>query len=623
MSIKTSLRTLGLGALIATLTACGGGASDPSASSPLPPNGAPPPVGISSATVVSGTVTGFGGVVIDGVTYGETNATVALDINPAAETPGSMADVKLGQQVEALANENGQLSKLVVRATVIGPVTSVNAAGGSFVVLGQTVKVVATGEGKTVLDGIATLNDLKANDWVEVHGTLDAVKNVVATRVEVKPATGSTAVRVGGVVKGLNANAKTFTLGTLTINFTNATVLPQGAAIENDVLVVVYSDALPANNTLAAKTVRVVKAPTLEGRRFSLGGLVTDVTEAGKKFKVAGLAVDATDPAVEVKGGQSPSFADIKPMALVRVEGTLTGSANAAVLKATRIWIIPASEQRKVSLVGQVTDYVSAANFKVRGVQVDADAARFIGGVKGDLKANVFVAIMGRIDGTKVVAEEVRFTPPPSNVPFRLVGLVSGYNAGTGAFSLLGIPMQLDPAATFEAGAKADFKDGAVVSVRGSFNGTVFVVTQVKFEPTASPLAIRLDGVLTGLTLANGVGEFTLNGTKVKVNAQTKIENGPLANNQRVEVKATLMGADVVALEVEVQTTVATQVMLRGPVMGLVGMDFTVNGQAVAVSAGTVFKGGAAGDLSNGDLVRVTGPLVAGKVQAAMVQFLR
>ena len=83
------------------------------------------------------------------------------------------------------------------------------------------------------------------------------------------------------------------------------------------------------------------------------------------------------------------------------------------------------------------------------------------------------------------------------------------------------------------------------------------------------------------------------------------------------------MGADLVALEVEVQTAVGTQVMLRGPVMGLVGMEFTVNGQAVAVSASTVFKGGAAGDLSNGDLVRVTGPLVAGKVQAAMVQFLR
>ncbi len=611
-------------ALVATLAACGGGATDPAASSPLPPNSAPPPVAASSATVVSGTVTGFGGVVIDGVTYSEANATVALDINPAAETAATMADVKLGQQVEAQANENGQLSKIMVRASVIGPVASVNVAGNSFVVLGQTVKVVAAGEGKTVFDGTASLADLKVNDWVEVHGTLDADKNVVATRVEVKPASGAIAVRVGGIVKNLvsNATTKTFALGTLSVNFANATVLPQGAVIENDVLVYVYSDTLPANNTLAAKSVRVVKAPTLEGRRFALGGLVTDVTDAGKKFKVGGLAVDATDPAVELKGGQNPTFADIKAMALVRVEGTLTGAGNAAVLKATRIWIIPASEQRKVQLVGQVTDYVSAANFKLRGVQVDADAARFMGGVKADLKAGAFVAIMGRIEGTKVVAEDVRFTPPPANMAFRLLGVVSGYSAATGEFKLLGIPMKLDAAATFDGGAKADFKDGALVSVRGSFNGTLFVVTAVKFEPTALAPAIYLEGVLTGLNLVNGAGEFTLNGAKVKVNAQTKIEDGPLANNQRVEVKATLVGADVVALEVEVQVP-GTSVKLRGPVTDKVGMAFTLNGQAVTYSASTVFKGGAAADLSNGDMVRVSGALVAGKVQASMIQFLR
>jgi hypothetical protein len=53
------------------------------------------------------------------------------------------------------------------------------------------------------------------------------------------------------------------------------------------------------------------------------------------------------------------------------------------------------------------------------------------------------------------------------------------------------------------------------------------------------------------------------------------------------------------------------------------GMSFSVNGQAVTYGASTVFKGGAEADLSNGDLVRVTGPLVAGKVQATMIQFLR
>lgn len=620
MTNKAKLRALLLAGLITLLSACGGGGvSDPAAPPPPAsgqPSSAPPPVQ-AAATVVSGTLTGFNGVSIDGVDYAEANTTVALDIDPAVETAATMGQLRLGQQVEALADERGQLSKIVVRATVIGPVQSVNVAGGSFVVLGQTVKVVTSGDAMTVFEGVAGLADLKVSDWVEVHGTIDADKNVVATRVEVRPAT--TAVRAAGLVKNHNAVNKTFELGTLTVNYANATVLPAGATIDNDVLVFVYSDQLPANNQLAAKTVRVARMPSLEGRRFSIGGLVTDVTEMGRKFKVGGLAIDATDPAVELKGGPNPTFADIVPMALVRVEGTLSGSGNAVTLKATRIWIIPASEQRKVQLRGQITDYVSAANFKVRGVSVDADAARFIGGAKADLKDGAFVKVMGRINGAKVVAEMVHFEMPPHNVPFRLFGVVSDYNSTTGEFKLLGIPMQLAPTATFSGGAKADFGNGDVISVRGSFNGTVFVVSEVQFQPSALPPSVYLSGVISNVA-ATG---FTLNGTNVKLTATTQIRNGPLANGQRVEVKARLEGGDIVALEVEVEQT-GVFAYLRGPVAELDGAakTFKIDGQTVDYAAAT-FTGGAAADLSNGDMVRVTGTLAAGKVMATRIQFLR
>jgi hypothetical protein len=607
MTLK-QLRALVALATSGLLAACGGGSTTP----------VDAPVAPTAATVVTGTVTGFGGVAIDGVSYTNQNAAVALDVDPRSETAGTMADVKLGQQVEALADAGGNLTKITVRAAVIGPVESVNAATSSFQVLGQTIKVVTTGDAQTVFEGIASLADLKAGDWVEVHGTIDADKNVVATRVEVQPAAGVIRLRAGGIVKNLttSASSTTFQLGSLTVDASQATIRPDGATLANDQLVFVYAEALPVNGVLAAKSIRVARLPMVDGRRFSIGGLVTDAAADGKTFKVNGISVDASS--AELKGGQSPSFADIKNMVLVRVEGTLSGSGSALAVKATRVWILPASEQRGVLLTGQVTDFVSAASFKVLGVPVDASGAQFAGGTAADLKAGAFVTIKGRVSGDMVKADQVRFNPPPANVPVTLFGVVSNYNNTTGEFTLLGIPMKLDPAATFTGGTQADFADGAVVTVKGSFNSGAFIVTAVQFKPSAMTPLVYLSGTISNVSAAG----FTLNGATVKLTSATQIVGGPLANGQRVEVTGTLSGTDVVARKVEVQVPGATA-MLRGPVADLKTdvKTFTVNGQRVDYSAAT-FVGGTAADLANGRQVRVTGTIDAGTVKATQVMLL-
>ncbi|MGE5714725.1 MAG: DUF5666 domain-containing protein, partial [Betaproteobacteria bacterium] len=382
------MRWIAAMAVAALMAACGGGEAPgnatsgtsnpaitpPTAGAPNNPNTPAAPVDPAAAeATVSGTVTGFASTVaVDGVDYtGRADVTVALDIDPRAETAATMADVKLGQQVEVALDATGLATKLFVRAAAIGPVESIDLNGASFKVLGQTIKVVTTGDAKTVFEGVDDLSKLKVGDWTEVHGTLDATQNVVATRVEVKPAAGEIKVRAGGIAKMVNtadANKKTFKLGDLTIDFTKAVVMPDGAKIENDVFVQVYSDQLPVAGTLVAKAVRVVKMPTLEGRRLHIGGLVTEAVKE-KKFKVNGLTVDATD--AEIKGGQKPTLDDIKLLALVRVEGTLTVPATGPVLKATRIWVIPASEQRRVILTGQVSGFTKLADpFTVRGVPV-------------------------------------------------------------------------------------------------------------------------------------------------------------------------------------------------------------------------------------------------------------
>jgi hypothetical protein len=618
-------------AVAALLVACGGGeapgtaTTGTSTSAVTPPTASAPdpnsPVDPAAAeATVSGTVTGFASTVaVDGVDYtGRADVTVALDIDPRAETAATMADVKLGQQVEVALDASGLASKLFVRAAAIGPVESIDLTGASFKVLGQTIKVVTTGDAKTMFEGVDDLSKLKVGDWTEVHGTLDEKQNVVATRVEVKPAAGVIKVRAGGIAKMVDATKKTFKLGDLTINFTNAVVMPDGAKIENDVFVYVYSDQLPTAGNLVAKAVRVVKMPTLEGRRLHIGGLVTEAVK-DKKFKVNGLAVDATD--AEIKGGQNASITSITLLALVRVEGTLTVLATGPVLKATRIWVIPASEQRRVHLTGQVTDFLDAKKpFKVRGVPVLVDdTTNYKGGKAADLKLGAFVSISARIDKDHVNADEVRFDTPPRGMEFKLFGVVSEYKVADGTFKLLGISMKLAPTAVFEGGVKADFSNDDVVEVKGAFDGTVFLVGKVEFKSGVITPSIYLEGAITKVS-ATG---FTLNGATIKIDANTVIKNGPLADNQRVEVRAQLVGADVVAREVEVQVPSVTA-RLMGPATDVKQADktFVVRGQLVTWSATTVFKGGAAADLSNGDWVKVEATLAAGKVNATTISFL-
>jgi hypothetical protein len=593
-------RFLCAGALAALLAACGGG-------SPT----TPPPA--TDQVTVSGTVTGLGTAAIDGVNYDDGQAVVALDVDPRAETPATLADLKIGMQVEG-AVRDGRLTKVFVRATAIGPVESIDLAAATFKVVGQTVKVIMSGDGRTMFEGATGLADLKVGDWVEVHGTIDADKNILATRVEVESPTGEIKVRAGGIATNVDDTAKTFKLGDLTVDYKNAVIRPEGARIENDVLVFVFSDQLPVGDTLTAKAVRVAK-PSLDRRRFVVGGLVTDAGADGKTFRVNGIAVDASD--AELKGGQNPTFADIRNMALVRVEGTLSGTGGAVVLKATRVWIIPASEQRRIVLAGQVTDFVSAASFRVRGTPIDADTATFRNGSKDDLDNGAFVLVKGRIDGDVVRADEVIFGVPPKDVAFRLLGVVKDFDPAAKTFTLLGIPMRLADAAKFEGGTPADFGNGDLVEVKGAFDGIAFVVAEVRFLSALQP-AIFAEGVIANVTATS----FELNGATFKLTSTTRIVNGPLANGQRVEVVAHWVGGEAVADRVEVQVPGASA-RLMGPIADFVSKaDFKVQGVTVDASAAT-FEGGTEADLANGRFVRVVGALDAGTVRASNVKFLR
>jgi hypothetical protein len=88
------------------VAACGGGGGDDSSSGPAtPPTGQPPPTGSAKAVFVSGAISSFGSVIVNGVRYDTTGAAVRVD-----DRSGAVSELRVGQvvRVEAELDDRGQ-----------------------------------------------------------------------------------------------------------------------------------------------------------------------------------------------------------------------------------------------------------------------------------------------------------------------------------------------------------------------------------------------------------------------------------------------------------------------------------------------------------------------------------
>src|SRR5262245_11798717 len=154
MKLMAIARVALIGILL-VLGACGGGSN----------NGQ---LGGSEGTgLARGAITGFGSIFVNGVEFSTTGATFTIDGSPGTESELHVGDVVT---IEGTINSNGRTgtaTRVSFDDEVEGPVSSLDVAGGSFVVLGQTVRV----DGGTSFDsGLGGLAALAVGDVVEVSG---------------------------------------------------------------------------------------------------------------------------------------------------------------------------------------------------------------------------------------------------------------------------------------------------------------------------------------------------------------------------------------------------------------------------------------------------------------------
>ena len=420
---------------ILLIYACGGGGGG-SAGSTVGPQ----------STFSTGAISGFGSVVVNGVHWSD-DASVEISLD---DDKGTTDDLRVGMVVEVEGSKNadgtGKASKIRAENIVRGPVESVDAAGGSLVVLGQTVKV----SGATMFDNVADLASIAKGDIVAVSGWLDNIdptqpNNIVARRVEKEPTPFSGVLKVKGFIKSLDSGARTLKINALVVDFGTAQ-FPNGSAagLKNGLFVDVRTHAVPATlgGTLVAETVKVKEArpAPAEGARVEVEGIITDLDLTAKTFKVGGIPVDAK--AIDISGFANGMKVELKG---TFVNGVLVVAANAEVEREM-------DANLKIEALVQATD-TTAGTLTLLGQKIQvATSTQFIDKANGlhtfglkDILVGDAVRVRAFDDGKgNIVAAKVMRLPLPL-ARVAVQGLLEVKDVATTSLTILGIKVQGGP----------------------------------------------------------------------------------------------------------------------------------------------------------------------------------
>lgn len=348
----------------------------------------------SGSSAASGTITGFGSVIVNGKRFDTSGSSFTVD-----GQPGSQSDLKLGMTVAVTGSFNGDqrsASTVQQRDAVEGLVQSIAANGLSLVVMGQTVLVNNT----TLIDNNILnrdiLNLVAGTDFVEVNGHISPDGMIQATFIEKKPA-GTVTPEVRGFVKNHNDGTKTFQIGNLTVNYATALIndmpSPAGDAWNDLFVEAKGAQFTPGLNvqtegTLTATKVEPENQGVQQADEFEEEGIVTNVVGPGDFF--IGTRRVQTTANTQFRGG---TIDEIVKGAKLSAEGRLADG----ILTAKHVKF-----HDSVKLEGNI-DMINGNSFTIDGlpgVTVTMNTQTEGG---NNLLFNSHVRVRGRVNGSSSV----------------------------------------------------------------------------------------------------------------------------------------------------------------------------------------------------------------------------
>lgn len=345
----------GMVGAIAEIAGCGGGGTGVA--------------GLSSGgtgSFTSGTITGFGSIIVNGIRYNNDTATVltsddSVSSNPALQL-GMVVNIE-GSAVTPASSTTGLPTATAYRITYgsewIGPVS--NRAATTFQILDHTVDVLAT----TLFGGVVQqLSELRDTHFVEVYGYVDQVDgHIQASRIDVSTVQPS-AYKLSGAITQINQVSGTANLGQTAISWSLPAVLPSGLSSGDFVRVVL--DPSPVGAVWAATRIQLVSSPLSrlsadQDYEAEIHGSIT-AYQSSANFVVNGIPVNA-------------SAAQITGTLAVGVQVEVEGSIRSGQLVATKVATKTASqvETQEFEFYGVISN-VTAQTFVVRGETFYYDA---------------------------------------------------------------------------------------------------------------------------------------------------------------------------------------------------------------------------------------------------------
>jgi hypothetical protein len=442
------------------ITACGGGNSSDDLTTPTPT-----PTPQAAAAVYAGPIAGFGSVIVNGMRFSSVGAELVDDDSQAIELKNLAIGMTVRVSGDADdSTQLGTARKLEVVRGTRGAVTVVDLSASTLTVLGQvvhtdtatafqglanlaalTVGQVVEVYGATQADGslLATLVETKvALGGVRLVGVLQRLNAPAATfqvgnltvkydtalvtgvlrdgqqvrvRAASEPVNGvltATAVRSAavGVIDGSTVSAGTrmkvkgialaapvngqLQISGTTVDLSQAQIKSSGGATSIVAGQVVEVKGLWNGTLLQATDIELEGYRESQvGGRHELYGAISSLS--GSLAVVNGVTVDLARGRFE-----HGSLAQVAVGSYVEIKGNLLGN----VLQANKVELKSAATGNGVSYeqFGPVSGFVSVADFRLNGLQVDASRARFEHIGAAGLANGVYVEVKGVQDNRGV-----------------------------------------------------------------------------------------------------------------------------------------------------------------------------------------------------------------------------
>lgn len=412
----------------------------------------------SPTTVVSGSVTAYGSIYVNGIHVEIDTADVSVN-----GAPGAVEDIQLGMVVEVdLAELDGDqaLADEVRYARLLqGSIDTIAESSDArkvLEVLGQTVVVYDDIQ----FDGIA-FDALAENVGIDVSGHIDESGRLIASRIsEVETVTPD----VVGTVEALDAEAQRFLINDLWVSFSGSDIT--GGDLAEGVRVRVTGGTV-TEGALAAETVEVISRPEFEdGTTLSQEGVIGRYGSISD-FEVAGVRVDASG--ADRQGGTEALSSGVR----VAVEGSVVEG----VLVAEQLQVLRNGVNRIRTEVGAIDEQAGVVtlmgtSYHVSDLTAFEDAAGGPGNRNrlnlSQLRAGDAVEVFAFYRGDALVVTRIkRLDPAEQTVEIR--GPVTAIYPENQSIRVTGVTVWLEGAEG--AALLDDLNRGDQVQVEGELTG--------------------------------------------------------------------------------------------------------------------------------------------------------